>query len=106
MKIKRYASIFIILNLFLSCGANAEKTSFGTIKEIKAFDSQAYISVVGIDDPNECGNSTRIRFYWTTPQADKLWSMLLAAQMAGKEVAFDGECVGGNLSIQQLYLRS
>ncbi len=106
MKLKHYTYIFFVLSSFYACNTIAAKTTYGTITEIKAFDSQAYISVEGINDPNQCGNSSRVRFYWTLAQADKLWSMLLAAQMSGKQVAFDGECVSGNLAIKQIYLKS
>lgn len=106
MNLKYYLGVFLLFSSFYACNSIAEKTTYGAITEIKAFDSQAYISVEGINDPNDCGSSSRVRFYWTTPQADKLWSMILAAQMAGKEVAFDGACVGGYLSILQIYLKS
>ena len=90
--------------------ANAAQTNYGPITKIKAFSSQAYIYVSGMGDNFSCasGGSTPgelARFYWTTTQADKLWSMILAAQMSGKDVSFEGTCASGLLSIETVYIK-
>lgn len=87
------------------------QTTYGSINKIKAFQSQAYIYVSKMGDPFECasGGSTPgelARFYWTAVQADKLWSILLAAQMSGKKVSFEGSCVAGLLSIEMVYIKN
>jgi len=100
---------FIFVNFLVCSSANAAKTNYVKISEIKAFGSQAYIYVEGLNDTNNCGStdvSPFVRFYWTTANADKLWSMLLAAQMAGKEVAFDGGCTSNYLDINTVYIKS
>jgi len=96
----------LLLLIFAASLAHAQQTTYGKITSIKAFSSQAYVYVEGMGDPFNCGNAGMARFYWTTPESDKLWSMLLAAQMSGKEVSFEGTCVSGRLSIEAIYLKS
>jgi len=101
--------LFILVNFLVCLTANASPTNYVKITEIKAFGSQAYIYVEGLNDSNNCGStalSSMVRFYWSTANVDKLWSILLAAQMAGKEVAFDGSCVSNYLSINTVNIKS
>ncbi len=86
--------------------AFSTQTAYGTITLIKAFESQAYIYVDGLNDPFGCDNTTLVRFYWTVENVDRLWSLLLAAQMSGKKVSFEGECVAGALAATGIYLES
>ena len=100
-----------ILFFCLASSVHAAQTNYGQITKIKAFNSQAYIYVSDMGDNFDCasGGTTPgalARFYWTTTQADKLWSMLLAAQMSGKEVSFEGSCVSGLLSIETVYIKN
>jgi len=107
MKNVRTYIILVIIGL-LPINAFSAQTNFGNITKIKAFGSQAYVWVDGLNDPNQC-NSTptgKVRLYWTTENSDRYWSLLLAAQMSGKKVSFDGTCVSSLLSINAVWLES
>ena len=96
----------LALNLILVSHVNAAQTTFGTITQIKAFASQAYIYVDGVDDAFNCGSSDRVRLYWNNENVDRFWSLLLAAQVANKQVSFEGNCVSGLLTISAIYIKS
>ncbi len=112
MAIKKYFIAVVVLFFGAMNSACATKTTeFGSITSIRAFDSQAYVYMSGMDDAFGCASggsdaSSMVRFYWTITNADKLWSMLLAAQMSGKEVAFEGTCASGYLSVEAVSLKS
>jgi hypothetical protein len=105
LRIFRLASALVLFSFYIA-KAEATQTNFGLITQIKATNSQAYIYVQGLDDPFGCGSSSFVRFYWTTSEADKLWAMILSAQMAGKNVSFEGTCVSGNLSANIVYIQN
>ncbi len=105
MNCQKLLFIFII-NIFLIGGVSAAQTSYGTITQIKAFGSQAYIYVVGVNDAYSCGSSDRVRLYWNNANADRFMSIILAAQMANKQVSFEGNCVSGLLAISAIYVKS
>ena len=96
----------VAINACFCFNLYAAKTNYVSISEIKAVESQAYLYINGLVDSNNCGSSTLVRFYWSTHNADKLWAMILSAQMANKMIAFDGKCVGGSLSLSTIYLKS
>ncbi len=105
MQSKLLISSMLIFLLF-SSSASALQTSWGEIVQIRATSaSQAYIYVSGLDDPFGCGSTSFVRFYWSNSNADKLWSLVLAAQMAKKQVSFAGSCVSGYLSATIVYVR-
>ncbi len=93
------------MSLLLVNNVSAAQTSYGTITGIKAFSSQAYIYTDGVNDAFGCGSLGMSRFYWNIENADRLWSLLLAAQMAGKQVSFEGSCVSGKLAISAIYVK-
>ncbi|MBL1261323.1 MAG: hypothetical protein COB33_012420 [Thiotrichaceae bacterium] len=107
MNLKKYLLVIaVILNFMLLSSANAMQTTYGKITLIKAFDSQAYVYVSGLNDPFGCGNSSFVRFYWGDGYKKQLWSIVLAAQLSGKEVSFEGSCVSGYLSVTSVYMRN
>ncbi|NQZ12985.1 MAG: hypothetical protein HRT35_38055 [Algicola sp.] len=99
----------MVLWFLLIGNAHAAQTAYGKITHIKATGGQAYIYISGLNDPMNCGGastSTLVRLYWSTPQADKLFSMVMSAQMAGKRVSFEGTCVSGYLSAKTVYIET
>jgi len=107
MKLKSVClAIAMSLPLVFASNANATQTNYGKITLIKSTTVQAYIYVEGLNDPFGCGNNTFVRFYWGTTESNKLWSMILAAQMSGKQVSFEGTCVSGFLAANAVYVSS
>jgi len=105
MKLKT-TFLAIAMSLAFTNSANATQTNYGKITLIKSTTVQAYIYVEGLDDPFGCGNNTFVRFYWGTTESKKLWSMILAAQMSGKQVSFEGTCASGFLAANAVYVAS
>jgi hypothetical protein len=106
VKIKSFCIAFLLSSLGLAHSAYALKTAPGKIIKMKAQANKAFVYVPGLNDPFNCGNTDLAVLQWSTAGSDKLWSMLLAAQMYGKRVSFEGSCQAGRLSIEAVYLKS
>lgn len=99
-------TLLILITCAFSQSSYSAMTNFVTITSTKVNSSQAYIFVSGMNDNNNCGNPSFARLYWASENVDRFWSLLLAAQMAGKKVAFDGTCVSSYLSITSIIVKS